>query len=88
MTDEKLEQALQKVKERFAATTVPMPLPSRTPVRVAEKIALSASEAGALTGLSASTITRLVRRGVLAPVPHVGRVLIARRELDRWVESG
>lgn len=57
-------------------------------VRIAEKVALSVPEAAQLTGLSSSSITRLVRRGVLATVPHVGRVLIARRELDRWVESG
>lgn len=53
------------------------------------KIAVGPAEAGELVGgVSASTINRLIERGVLARVPHTDRVLIARSELDRWVASG
>lgn len=44
-------------------------------------------EAAELTSCSESTIRSLVDQGVLARVPHTGRVLIARKELDRWVVS-
>ena len=54
---------------------------------LAEKLALSVAEAGQLVGLAPSSIRRLVNDGVLARVPHTDRVLIARRELDRWVNS-
>jgi excisionase family DNA binding protein len=51
------------------------------------KAALTPNEVAALVGLSASTIRRLVRDGVLRPVPHAPRVLIARAEVDRWVSG-
>jgi len=57
-------------------------------VSTAEKLALSAAEAGELVGVSESMIRHLVRKGKLARVPDVGdRLLIARVELERWVTS-
>jgi predicted DNA-binding transcriptional regulator AlpA len=52
------------------------------------KPALSLEEASALTGYSVSTLSRLVASGALSPIPHVrGRTVIARKELDRWLDS-
>jgi len=57
-------------------------------VTTAEKLALSAAEAGELVGgLSEKTIRNLVRDGKLARVPDTDRLLIARAELERWVTS-
>ena len=53
----------------------------------AEKLALSAAEAGELVGVSEKTIRNLVRDGKLARVPDTDRLLIARAELERWVTS-
>jgi excisionase family DNA binding protein len=54
---------------------------------VYRKVALDAAEAAVLTSVSESTIRRLIAEGLLARVPHTHRVLIARRELERWAES-
>lgn len=51
------------------------------------RAALGVPEAAAMISVSEPTIRALVDKGVLARVPHVGRVLIARAELDRWVTS-
>lgn len=59
-----------------------------TDVPVHLKAALTPTEVGALVGLSASTIRRLVRDGVLATVPHAPHLLIARAEVERWVTGG
>lgn len=56
----------------------------RPDVRVAEKVALTPAEAGALIGLSDAQVRRMVARGDLAPVPHCSPLRIARTELDRW----
>lgn len=54
-----------------------------------DKLAYSADEAGAILGVSAWTVYRLVERGDLAKVPHLGkRVLIAGRELERFAAQG
>ncbi len=55
---------------------------------VAEKLALNAAEAAELVGVSESTIRHLVRDGKLKRVPDTDRLLIARAELERWVNSG
>lgn len=52
------------------------------------RIALTVPEAAELVGLSAPTVRALVHKGVLARVPDTDRVIIARVELDRWVNSG
>jgi predicted DNA-binding transcriptional regulator AlpA len=58
-------------------------------VPIERKPALSLEEAALLTGYSVSTLSRLVARGVLAEIPHVpGRTMVARVELDRWIQSG
>lgn len=51
------------------------------------KLAVDVDAAADLVSVGTSTIRRLVDEGVLARVPHTQRVLIARRELERWVES-
>lgn len=58
------------------------------PPKVSEKPALSLEEVTLLTPYSVSTISRAVRDGSLRAVPHVqGRTVIARKELDRWLEA-
>lgn len=52
------------------------------------KIALSVPEAAALISCSDWTVREMIRKGVLARVPHTDKVLIARTELDRLVNSG
>lgn len=52
-----------------------------------ERLALNAREAGELVGLSDAAIKRLVRAGKIARVPDTDRVLIARAELERWVNA-
>lgn len=53
------------------------------------KLAFTAVEAAAMLGVSAWTVYRLVERGDLTKVPHLGsRVLIARIELERFCEQG
>ena len=54
---------------------------------VTEKLALNATEAAELVGVSEKTIRILVRDGKLARVPDTDRLLIARAELERWVTS-
>jgi hypothetical protein len=51
------------------------------------KLALGVADAAALTDLSEPMIRRMIRDGVLAPIPNMNRVLIARVELDRWAAS-
>lgn len=60
---------------------------SAVDVPVWHKSSLSVAEAAAMSGESETSIRRLVRKGVLARVPSTGRLLIARAELDRWVQS-
>lgn len=52
------------------------------------KLALSVHEAAEMVSVSDSTIRRLIDDGHLAKVPFTDRVLIARAELERWVQSG
>jgi len=52
---------------------------------VTDKIAYTAAEAAELVGLSESGIRNLVRDGKLRRVPDTGRLIIARTELERWV---
>lgn len=52
------------------------------------KIAVSAREAGELLDMSEPAVRRLVAAGVLARIPHTGRLLIARTELERFAASG
>lgn len=52
------------------------------------KLALTVPEAAALVSLSDTALRRLIDQGVIAKVPHTDRVLIARAELDRWINSG
>ena len=56
-------------------------------IALADKLALSVGEAGQLVGLAPSSIRRLIAEGVISRVPGTDRVLIARRELERWVNS-
>jgi excisionase family DNA binding protein len=54
-----------------------------------EKLAFSAAEAAEVIGVSEWTIYRLVERGDLSKLPHLGkRVLIARLELERFAREG
>jgi hypothetical protein len=57
------------------------------PVPVHLKAGLSVAEVTELVPLSDTAVRRLVESGVLARAPHTDRVVIARRELDRWLES-
>lgn len=59
----------------------------RPEIPVHLKGALNVAEAAAYTSCGESTIRDLVTTQRLARVPYTDRVLIARRELDRWVES-
>jgi len=63
------------------------PLQSRRGDTVTDKIAYTAAEAAELVGLSESGIRNLVRDGKLRRVPDTGRLIIARAELERWVNS-
>ena len=56
-------------------------------VPIHEKLALSVPEVAELVGLSDPTVRRLVKQGHLARVPHTERVLVARKEVERWVTS-
>jgi len=51
------------------------------------KIAVSAADAGELLGMSGETVRRLVKKGVIARIPHLDRLLIARVELDRFANQ-
>jgi excisionase family DNA binding protein len=51
------------------------------------KLALSVADVSELTDLSDSAVRALVEQGHLSRVPHTGRLLIARCELDRWLAS-
>lgn len=51
---------------------------------IESKLWLSLDEASAMTGLSPSTLWRLVAQGLIARVPHTKRRLIARAELERF----
>lgn len=54
-----------------------------------EKLAFSARESADILGISEWSVYRLVERGDLAKVPHLGkRVLIARVELERFAAEG
>lgn len=54
-----------------------------------EKLAYSAVEAAGVLGVSDEMIYRLVARGDLAKIPHLGvRVLIAKAELERFAAAG
>lgn len=54
-----------------------------------DKLAFNAAESGHILGVSEWTIYKLVERGDLARIPHVGkRVLIARAELERFAAEG
>lgn len=54
---------------------------------VTDKLALSVPEAAELVSLSDSAVRRLIAEGTLARVPDTDRVLVARAELERWVNS-
>lgn len=54
-----------------------------------EKLAFNARESAEILGVSEWTVYKLVERGDLAKVPHMGkRVLIARAELERFALQG
>jgi excisionase family DNA binding protein len=55
-----------------------------------ERLTLTMDEAGQLLGVSGRTIRRLVRAGEIAAIRTAssGRVLIARAEVERFVERG
>lgn len=64
-----------------------LPRLRRVDVPVHLKLAWSIEEAAAMVGLSDRTIRKLVADGVIAKVPNTDRLLIARVELARWVNS-
>lgn len=59
--------------------------PEAPDVPVHLKLSLTTAEVFALTGLSDSSVRRLVADGKLARVPDTERVLIPRIDLDRWL---
>ena len=53
-----------------------------------ETLSVTVHQAARLIPLSVSMVRKLIRQGVIAKVPHTGsRVLIARSELDRFVNE-
>jgi excisionase family DNA binding protein len=60
---------------------------ARKPIDLNQRLALSPSEVGAALGRSATTIYRLIYRGLLKPVANGGRLLISRVELDRYLDT-
>ena len=53
-----------------------------------EPLAYTVHQAAEAIPLSVSMVRKLIRQGVIAPVPHTGsRVLIARSELERYVNG-
>ena len=58
-------------------------------LRVCEPAVYTVAQAAEVLQVSEDTVGRIVRRGVLPRVPHVGgKVLIPRRALDRLIEQG
>ena len=53
----------------------------------ADRLAYGVDELAALVGVSPSSIRRLIKTGVLAKVPHIDRVLVARTEVERWLNA-
>lgn len=62
-----------------------MPRRSDLEVAIHLKASLTPAEVFALTGVSDSSVRRLVADGKLARVPDIDRVLIPRLEIDRWL---
>jgi excisionase family DNA binding protein len=52
-----------------------------------ERLAFSPREVGEALGRSATTIYRLIYRGLLKPITNGGRLLISRAELDRYLDT-
>jgi excisionase family DNA binding protein len=60
---------------------------AHVPIDLNQRLALSPREVGAVLGKSATTIYRLIYRGLLKPVANGGRLLISRAELDRYLST-
>jgi predicted nucleic acid-binding Zn ribbon protein len=57
-------------------------------VPLADRIAVTAAEAGALIGRSDEFVRQQIAAGHLRPIPHCEQVLIATAELRRWAAEG
>lgn len=58
-----------------------------TATPIAERLAYGVDELAAAVGVSPTSIRRLIASGILARVPYTDRVLVARTEVDRWLNS-
>lgn len=74
-----IEDAVERAVGRLLA-------PHLRRLRSVEPVVYTVVQASEALQVSEDTISRLVRRGVLARVPHIGgKVLIPRREIDALV---
>jgi excisionase family DNA binding protein len=76
-----IEAAVERAIERSLG-------PYLSRLSVCEPAVYTVAQAAEVLQVSQDTVGRIVRRGVLPRVPHVGgKVLIPRRALDRLIES-
>jgi len=52
------------------------------------KLAFNLAEASAMLGISKQTLMRLIARGKLKRVQHIGRIIIAGVEIQRFLTEG
>jgi type II secretory pathway component PulM len=72
-------------KEARGRAQTQMTRAAREEIDLSQRLAFSPREAGVALGRSATTVYRLIYRGLLKPVANGGRLMISRVELDRYL---